>query len=892
MKKSVLLISCVLLVSLFAISFVSAEYKVVNSADTISLLHDSGEDGWKFIEVRDDHGGSIEGNGKVMNGLSATGYSEYSADFDDRERFNFKSISGGDITTDSVFLLTSELNNYNVRFKDIFLDGSLKKWIFADYIKGYHDFDFKIIKADGSEGDVRYCENVYLWENDEGVYFDVDTGKIRNPAHLGNDKDVNTFQIRDINGGCPEIPEEGCTIDDDCPDGQECNTGTGECYTPGEEIEPACEEDEDCGDGSFCNDDDVCESNPVNPVTCDGDEECEANQIIMSLTDYINAHGSSWDNDESVVKLYFSEIFQSVYQPDADEDVRDCTGENVVVKLDSLNQGHAYDPASEDEDLEAICYGDLSCELVETNRGCDEGYNALLSLSSPSNAHIGYGRRNEYAYKICCKSSTVEPPITSCDVDEVLCTRTDGSTYCSEEDCESGEFSCNNDNKCDDNENCMCADCHGVQDSCNEGLVCNYSTDRCGVCSDGTEFQVVDNVGQCVEDPGFLVEIISPEDETAVVVDAELTFDVEITSMKKDVSITWDFGDGELHDAEPNCLTDNDCSITHSFSEPRAYVVKVTAEEQGGFRSDVDYIEVFVYGDGVNVFARITEPNPLEIIEGRANVFFNASETFVSNCTTDSDECDASNDAEDGLGCYEVEAVEGGLYCYDMNKEKIGPKGEGLYDLEFTWVFDKDKAYETGFSGVWGLEFNESVEFNRSFFTLGLHTAHLTVAYGQSEEEECEQLWYYDEADSECVEGACDIEDDVETYETEDDCRADLEEESECDVGDAECRDDGSYVCGNEGWEKIEDECNEIDENSLESPCGDYGDVNDDGYITELDAALISALNAGYIGDGDLNMDNADVNDDGEVLAEDASIILGYVGSERESFPVCSEDEE
>ena len=50
--------------------------------------------------------------------------------------------------------------------------------------------------------------------------------------------------------------------------------------------------------------------------------------------------------------------------------------------------------------------------------------------------------------------------------------------------------------------------------------------------------------------------------------------------------------------------------------------------------------------------------------------------------------------------------------------------------MRLDWIFDKGKEYEFNLTGIWSQDYKKVVEFNRSFFFNGNHTAELTVTYG------------------------------------------------------------------------------------------------------------------------------------------------------------------
>ena len=70
-------------------------------------------------------------------------------------------------------------------------------------------------------------------------------------------------------------------------------------------------------------------------------------------------------------------------------------------------------------------------------------------------------------------------------------------------------------------------------------------------------------------------------------------------------------------------------------------------------------------------------------------------------------------------------------------------------------------------------------------------------------------------------------------------------------------------------------------------PCGNYGDIDGDGFITAADAELVGQY---YVKAIDLTaeqLSRADVNGDGKVTMVDAQIIGRYAAGEIDTFPVC-----
>jgi hypothetical protein len=63
------------------------------------------------------------------------------------------------------------------------------------------------------------------------------------------------------------------------------------------------------------------------------------------------------------------------------------------------------------------------------------------------------------------------------------------------------------------------------------------------------------------------------------------------------------------------------------------------------------------------------------------------------------------------------------------------------------------------------------------------------------------------------------------------------------------------------------------------------GDVNDDGSVNSIDAALILQLTAGLVGSL-LNEPSADVNGDGTINSIDAALVLQFTAGLIPSLPV------
>ncbi|MFH0740051.1 MAG: dockerin type I domain-containing protein, partial [bacterium] len=71
-------------------------------------------------------------------------------------------------------------------------------------------------------------------------------------------------------------------------------------------------------------------------------------------------------------------------------------------------------------------------------------------------------------------------------------------------------------------------------------------------------------------------------------------------------------------------------------------------------------------------------------------------------------------------------------------------------------------------------------------------------------------------------------------------------------------------------------------------PCGQYGDVNQNGYVTKEDSDLILNYVAGKAYPASDQVENADVSGDGSVASNDASLVLQYIAGTIKTFPACT----
>jgi len=190
--------------------------------------------------------------------------------------------------------------------------------------------------------------------------------------------------------------------------------------------------------------------------------------------------------------------------------------------------------------------------------------------------------------------------------------------------------------------------------------------------------------------------------------------------------IIWDFGDGTkkeitnyVNKSEALSGGSSDFNLTadaiHNYSKSGRYIVKLTAEEMTRGQKDSEERYVNVFSTGINVFPVISSPREGKIYESKT-IIFNASESYVVNCSTAS--CPA------GI-CFPV----GNLNC-----SYLPSSGDSRnYNLHLTWSIVGDNSVKLP-SGYWfndpGFEKNMSViNFYHYFLTPKERAVKLVMEY-------------------------------------------------------------------------------------------------------------------------------------------------------------------
>jgi hypothetical protein len=184
-----------------------------------------------------------------------------------------------------------------------------------------------------------------------------------------------------------------------------------------------------------------------------------------------------------------------------------------------------------------------------------------------------------------------------------------------------------------------------------------------------------------------------------------------------DLKIRWTFEDGDNSEWMYNCLTTGNCNTTHAYDSSGTKIIEIIAREMTRTQEAVNYSQVFAYAPGINVFAVITSPPFGKIFTGlgAVDVFFNASRTYIANCTIGGCNPPCTYDVED-------------LHCYNLNKT-VPTTIPARYNLDFNWTFSEG----IGRTGRWyPLDENNYkwvVNFTRLFIAPTAHWAKLRVDY-------------------------------------------------------------------------------------------------------------------------------------------------------------------
>lgn len=454
-----------------------------------------------------------------------------------------------------------------------------------------------------------------------------------------------------------------------------------------------------CGTNQICSSG-VCSDIPSSSCLSDDD-------IILKLSSDTNAHGALWSDANYNVKVCYSDIFGLEY---TGLNPHSCSGTNKVAGLSGVSNAHAQIP-SQNSYSTNVCYGNLQCAARDV---CLSDEEMVVSLSENTNAHLSSGE--DYPIKICCKSSEeyiaswlnmVDELIDEADIGDLVKLGVSGAV--------TGEIE---------------YEIYRASSSwwwpfdkrVAQTSSWGYTTWRAGIDEEGNlisgdyYFKAKLSGGEAtsgnlqvtepVSNSPPKVKIISPTKDSKFELGEMISFVAEFEDEDDDLRAIWDFDDGKPKITKNNCLTTGNCNVDYTYSENQAaYVVSVVVEEIGREGIAMDSVRILVYGEDLNLFSIIDEPESYKKFDEKSIVTFNAKNSFAANCTL-LDTCTFPNPpaGKDPITeCY----IKRDLHCYDYPKEWIGES----YELYFNWTFSEGEPK----AGNWSSDYNQVVEFNKLF---------------------------------------------------------------------------------------------------------------------------------------------------------------------------------
>jgi len=207
---------------------------------------------------------------------------------------------------------------------------------------------------------------------------------------------------------------------------------------------------------------------------------------------------------------------------------------------------------------------------------------------------------------------------------------------------------------------------------------------------------------------------INPQDNMRVSVGSLILFNQSAIDEDDLLKITWNFGDGNITTFYnySSYINSSSADIKHNYTNSGIYYWTLGVEEMNPGRINKDLIQrtVYVLKEGINVVPIVTSPaNGMSY--GAKWVQFNASQTYVANCTT-------------GIMASPLFKTNDGLLnCSFVHSP--GATSTGAYNLTFTWNLGEGAS----FSGDFDKNYGDVVVFKHRYSTSGRHVVSLNVRY-------------------------------------------------------------------------------------------------------------------------------------------------------------------
>jgi hypothetical protein len=167
-----------------------------------------------------------------------------------------------------------------------------------------------------------------------------------------------------------------------------------------------------------------------------------------------------------------------------------------------------------------------------------------------------------------------------------------------------------------------------------------------------------------------------------------ISYEQNSSDIDDDLNITWYFGD-DTFAGFSNCLTGTNCNTTHNYNTSGTKTFIVNAKEMTRSQYANARSRIFVYKEGLNIFAIIDEPPINQMINDPGTISINGSSSHVANCSYDSDSCTSKgNSYNPSRNCYSVtDRIDPNLrlWCY-----KFAESSDQKF--HFLWTVDGDSA--------------------------------------------------------------------------------------------------------------------------------------------------------------------------------------------------------
>jgi len=446
-----------------------------------------------------------------------------------------------------------------------------------------------------------------------------------------------------------------------------CVNYSGQC---GSALNDGCGGTINCG----CTGTEICNSTTPGVLGVCTPDVCPADQVIMKLFSQNNSHGALSDNTVYTNDICYSAIFGTKY---TGANPHDCKAGNAnkVIGLYQDSNSHGQIPSLNNYNI-PVCYGELACHSESgTGTSCtNSDEKVVLRLSYETNAHISNANNTNAPIKICCGGSNLnnanwtnmeDQIISKADMNDsvklmVLGVGMENVNYTIYKD---GAYWWGGDKVVAQTS----TKGYLVWQAKNSGTY--YFKAQVGGSSNWKQSNNL-VVSSLENNSNPTIKIIKPAAETTYVINSTtgatvpVSFEQISSDEDDDLSVTWDFGENQSLTIS-NCTTNGDCNTTYAYNNPGTKLVKATAKEilRENKQSAIDLSRIFVYKEGLNLFAIIDSPDYKTIIQEIGNYFVDGRSSHVANCSFDLNKCTAGASPKT---CYTItdSVTSQNIYCY------------------------------------------------------------------------------------------------------------------------------------------------------------------------------------------------------------------------------------